>query len=74
MKLHSIDSQRSKRFDFIVVGAGSAGCVVASRLAEKNPNVSVLLVEAGDHATELEVKMPIACGTVRKKAFISAVK
>jgi choline dehydrogenase len=46
-------------FDYIVVGAGSAGCVVAARLSE-DPAAQVLLLEAGGRDEHLYLKMPLA--------------
>lgn len=37
----------NETFDYIVVGGGTAGCVLASRLSERQPELSVLVVEAG---------------------------
>jgi len=48
-------------FDYIVVGAGTAGCVVASRLSESGRH-SVLLLEAGGSDRRLWIQVPVGYG------------
>ena len=47
-----------KSYDFIILGAGSAGCVLANRLSA-NPNFSVCLIEAGSKDSDIRLHVPL---------------
>lgn len=50
-----------KTYDYIIVGAGSAGCVMANRLSH-DPGVTVLLIESGPEHTSPLISMPRGIG------------
>ncbi len=50
-------------YDYIIAGAGSAGCALAARLCE-DPDITVCLVEAGGNGNSLFVRMPAGNGFI----------
>ncbi|MGH3398389.1 MAG: GMC family oxidoreductase [Streptosporangiaceae bacterium] len=55
-------------YDYVIVGAGSAGCVLASRLTE-NPDTRVLVLEAGPPDEADEIHIPAAVSTLFKSTY-----
>ena len=51
----------TRSFDYIIVGGGTAACVLASRLTEDS-SIRVLMIEAGSEPTSPWIKMPLAMG------------
>ncbi|WP_329125874.1 GMC family oxidoreductase [Streptomyces sp. NBC_01465] len=52
-------STEGTEYDYVIVGAGSAGCVLAARLSE-DPSVTVALVESGGRDRKPEIRIPAA--------------
>lgn len=57
-------------FDYIIVGAGSAGCVLADRLTE-DPGCRVLLLEAGPRDTDRWIHVPLGYGKLFSRTDIN---
>ena len=55
-----------KEYDYVIAGAGSAGCALAARLAE-DPQVRVLLVEAGGSGRSLFAAIPAGNSSARAR-------
>jgi choline dehydrogenase len=55
-------------FDYVIVGAGSAGCVLANRLSEKH---SVLLLEAGPRDKDFWIHVPLGYGKLFTRSAVN---
>jgi choline dehydrogenase len=64
----SESAESAERFDYVIVGAGSAGCVLAARLSE-DPDARVALLEAGAEDTQPEIRIPAAFPALFKSSW-----
>ena len=59
--MNSADTQPDREFDYIVIGAGTAGCLLAARLSEQK-SLRVCLIEAGGSERHPYISIPAAVG------------
>ncbi|MGS0897475.1 GMC family oxidoreductase [Burkholderia stagnalis] len=56
---------KADTYDYVIVGAGSAGCALAYRLGE-DPNLRILVLEAGEQDRSPYIKVPLTWGQILK--------
>src|SRR5271165_6292712 len=61
-------SEAQRMHDYVIVGAGSAGCVLAARLSESG-DARVALIEAGAEDTQPEIRIPAAFPVLFKSSW-----